>query len=168
MSITWLAKSPRLTKMILTPTFGNPTALRNQLSGIALCWKLLSWAHRAVQTSCITHSDKSVAGMRAVCIKILLLLHAAFPFLLFSLSTSKLRTGHQMWQMAGPCPPAVSLLSARCPPWPHCGLLPSPMMCWSGGSVVLLNRRAVVTGVQADPLQPCGSRLHLRVWDVWF
>lgn len=126
-----------------------------------------------MSTSCSSdimhHSFRQVCSrQRAVCIKILLLLHAAFPFLLFSLSTSKLRTGHQMWQMAGPCPPAVSLLSARCPPWPHCGLLPSPMMCWSGGSVVLLNRRAVVTGVQADPLQPCGSRLHLRVRDVWF
>ena len=108
--------------------------------------ELISRARRVV----LAHSDKSVAGTRAARVKILLLC-ASFSFLFFGPSSSKLRTGHQMSQMARSCHPAASLLFPRRPPRPRRRLLPSPRMCFSGGSAVLLKRRALLTGVQAAP-----------------
>lgn len=108
-------------KMILMPTSGNPSAFRNEF--IARCHlrqkEVISRAHRAV----VAHSDESVGATRAACMQILLSLCASFSVLFCGPSSSKLRTGHQM---ARSCHPALSLLFARCPPWPRRGSLPSP------------------------------------------
>lgn len=79
-------------------------------------------------------------------------------------------------------PPPDRELVITCGRWPGLALqlypccllatLPDPIVVscplqgCDGGSVVLIERGAVVTGVQADPSQLCGSTLHLHVGHV--
>lgn len=94
----------------------------NLLPGVALGRK--SWFHEhIVQSSLIQTSLWEGRGLLVCRFCCRYALH--FQFCSVVPSSSKLRTGHQM---ARSCHPAVSLLFARCPPWPRRGPLPSPGM----------------------------------------
>lgn len=77
-------------------------------------------------------------------------------------SSSKLRTCHQIHRWSDP---VGSLLFALCPAWLHHSLLPCPRPCLRRGSAVVLERRALIRGVQ-QPL--CHPALLMCLWDTRF
>lgn len=61
--------------------------------------------------------------------------------------------------------PVGSRLFGLCPAWPPLSPLPCPRPCLRGGSAVLLERWALITGVQ-PPL--CHRALLFHLWNTWF